>query len=180
METTKKRLVHIEMNLKLEVSKLNFNIIKEWKNLNLCDYDIYLKVPSIKIDEYCNVLSYIENAMPDEPGNQEVVVEANEVINEEDTISVVIKEEGSIIGISRVFIDNDDPTKLYQAQIGVIKGYTGKGYGKFLMGLTYSYIFENYKLLDSMTVDTHPTNKPMIKILENLGYEYTHTENIYI
>lgn len=105
--------------------------------------------------------------MPDEPGNEEVIVTTEETREEKDTLSIVI------------FKDNNDPTSLYQGQIGVLKEFSGKGFGKDLMGLTYNHILDNYKELKVMTVDAHPTNKPMIKLLENTGYKYTHTENIY-
>lgn len=179
MNKKDKKIIHVEMNFKLDINEINVEKIMQWKDLDLCSLKILNSVPSNILDEYCTVLSHIENSMPDEPGNPEVTVTPQEINSEEDVLSLVLLHKDRIVGISRIFIDTEDSQYLYQGQIGIFKGYTNKGFGKFLMGITYSYILSNYKDAKYITVDTHPTNKPMIKLLEGTGFKYTHTENIY-
>ncbi len=117
--------------------------------------------------------------MPDEPGNPDVVVNQSEIVNERNILSFLLLSKGKILGLSRFYLDLKNPGIMYQWQIGIYRGYRGKGYSKYLLSYSYLYIFEKYKKLKCIHVDTHPTNRIMINLLKRIGYQYTHTDMIY-
>lgn len=176
-----KRLIHIEYNMKLNMSSINLKLLELWNTLpsnERLKIEIFDSVPKEYIPEYSRVLSDIENSMPDEPGNPEVTVHESEISNEDEVISILLFYNSKLIGISRVFT-NTDCISVYQGQIGILGDYHNLGFGKLLLAKTYHYLYKSFEHLKEVTVDTHPDNVKMIYLLEQLGFQYTHTDYIY-
>lgn len=184
MHDSSKQIIHIEMNFKLEVNKINLKEIKKWNEQNSRNNSgfhltFYQIIPKEILEDYCYKLSYIENAMPDEPGSDEVIVLASEIREESNILSAIITYNNNIVGISRIFLDPDNPEYAYQGQIGIYKNFSGKGLAKWLLATTFLKLMNEYPEIKYITVDTHPSNKVMISLLERIGFNYTHTERIY-
>lgn len=173
---------HIEYHMKLIVEDLNSDVLNKWVS-TIPDKKItvikYKKIPKSFLYQYCTILSSIENHMPDEPGNDEVLVKPDDITNEENIISYLIMINDDIIGISRFFINREDSQNIYQGQIGIHYDYYGRGYAKYLLGSSYLEILKSNTNIRNITVDTHPSNEVMIYLLEKIGFKYTHTEKIY-
>lgn len=177
-----KRLIHIEYHLKLDIGNIKKDVLQKWSSDfgdNSIKIEQFETIPEIIITEYCNKLSYIENSMPDEPGNDKVIIKPEDIRNENNILSFVLIKNKEILGISRVYINTKDSSNIYQAQIGIYERYRGKGLAKLLLSYSYLHFLRENEGLSSITVDTHPSNMVMISLFEHIGFEYTHTEKIY-
>jgi len=168
--------------MKLTFKEINIELLNQWKNsITSNDFSIstYNGIPENLIASYCKVLTQIENDMPDEPGNEEVSIDKNEIRNEKNVISYILFNKNEIIGISRFFVNSSYDTNIYQAQFGILDPYRHKGLAKFLLSFSYNTLLNSHAQLEYITVDTHPSNNVIIDLFSKIGFRYTHTETIY-
>jgi len=187
------RSKHVERNYILELKNINTDIIYNWitaiEASNPDKKVIFFKeIPLNLLEDYCKVLSFIENAMPDEPGNELEVVEPEDVSEDQAEMkeaneivysNVVINKENKIEAINRVYINQNKPKKICQWQLGCAENCSGKGYGKWLLSTMYSKIIEEFSGIDYVLVDTHPSNLTMIYLFGKIGFEYYYTLKTY-
>lgn len=177
----------IKAEYTLNKADVNWKIISEWitdgqnKNLRL---EYFTTIPDKLLEKYAKVLEEIENAMPTEIEEPYYEVTTIDLRNEEQEFensnrkvlsSVALDEDENIIGINRVFIKNFDLRTIRQWQIGIVEEYQRKGIAKWIKADMYKKLFEEYPQLESIGSDTHPSNKAMIKIMEQIGFKYLYT-----
>jgi len=187
------RSKHIERNYIFELKNVNRNLLQTWKStLEAANPDnkilFFKEIPRNLLDDYCAVLTFIENEMPDEPGNLKVIVDKDEIIKDEADLkndneivysNIIINRENKIEALNRVFINQNNLKRIYQWQIGCAADHSGKGYGKWLLSTMYLKIIEEFPEIKYIIVDTHPSNLAMISLLERIGFDYYFTLKSY-
>ena len=187
------RSKHIERNYILEFKNINSDLLQTWRSaLQAANPDnkilFFKQIPRNILADYCNVLTFIENEMPDEPGNQAVIVEKDEILQDEADLkkdneivysNIIINSENKIEALNRVFINRNNLKRIFQWQIGCAANHSGKGYGKWLLSTMYLKIIEKFPEIKYIIVDTHPSNLAMISLLEKIGFDYYFTLKSY-
>ncbi|MDA3838401.1 MAG: GNAT family N-acetyltransferase [Candidatus Delongbacteria bacterium] len=182
-------ITKIEAEYTLNKSDVNWNTIHNWittgqdKNLNI-ELEYFTTIPEKYLTKYAKILEEIENAMPIEIEEPYYKVTTEDLRMEEQEIEkankkvlscVTLDEDENIIGLNRVFIKNFDLKTIRQWQIGVVKEHQGKGIAKWMKADMYKKLFEEYPQLESIGSDTHPSNKAIINIMEQVGFKYLYT-----
>lgn len=178
----------------LDVAKADAGRINEWleaipgksRDLRLEFHQI---IPEIHLTEYCKLFTVLLKEMPLDPiaDNYNVTPDEIRKHDEEDKKNkrtnysyLLFADHDQMVAMSNVAIDLNNPQSIYQFMTGVRQDYRGRQLGKWLKGVMFEKLVNDFPDLKEIRTDTNPKNKYMDGINREMGYEFKFSFRDYL
>lgn len=177
-----------EAENRLQYCDIDWNLMEQWRNEGKQKADgvvleiFYYDVPDDIIEEYCTLVTQIENFEVPSGGlelkwnytpEMRRQFEAHYKERGYEWISMVSREkDGTISGVTDIVYPTSEPYKIFQELTGVLPAYQKRGIGKWLKAEMAFYIKDKYSNIKYLTTGNANENAAMLSINERMGYKY--------